>query len=112
MASSPDTSIWLTRSKIGRERLDRFHLSRTGQTDHQAIEGKLADDAPDVLGQEGAIIDRHSLRVGHRSARPGEERSMVISVFRSRLRAENAEEFYELAARMRKLAAALPCRTR
>ena len=33
---------------------------------------------------------------------------MVISVFCSRLRAENAEEFYELADRMMKLAESMP----
>lgn len=33
---------------------------------------------------------------------------MVISVFRSRLRAENAPEFHELAARMMELAESMP----
>jgi heme-degrading monooxygenase HmoA len=33
---------------------------------------------------------------------------MVISIFRSRLRPENAEEFHELAARMMELAEAMP----
>lgn len=33
---------------------------------------------------------------------------MVISIFRSRLRPENAEEFHELAERMMKLAEAMP----
>lgn len=33
---------------------------------------------------------------------------MVISVFRSRLRSENANEFYELADRMVKLAESMP----
>ena len=33
---------------------------------------------------------------------------MVIAIFRSRLRSENAEEFHELADRMMKLAEAMP----
>jgi heme-degrading monooxygenase HmoA len=33
---------------------------------------------------------------------------MVITVFRSRLRPENAQEFHELAARMMELAESMP----